>query len=391
MSKSRIIIISNDIIPGMEMPVAAPGLRAFGLARGLRENGFKVETLIPKGIVERQWWIWGGTTPFPTPPNTFVIKPKKITDYLKQSVPAVVLLINSNQVDHVQVIPGIRYVLDLFAPKMLELNCSQNNYSFEKFQNLRQRKLRAIGLADAFIINGQKKVPYFLSWILESERDIKNLSIEVVNMCIPPKLVTNSKNQDGITRFSIAGYLQQWHILGGWVDVLKEHLEKSKAQLNILTPTHWGGGRENQDSPEREVLNQLNQLESVKFHQPMRFSDFQFFLSTVDVYIDLFQHNLEREYAMVTRSIVALSCGCPVIHPPFTEVSLMIAQYDAGWLIDPTDTQQFELVLQQIEKDFKIIQKKAKNARLLAAEILKPAAAVQPLVQILNSWQSNEQ
>ena len=41
----RVIVISNDVVPGQAMPVAAPGLRAFGLASGLRQHGFDVSVI----------------------------------------------------------------------------------------------------------------------------------------------------------------------------------------------------------------------------------------------------------------------------------------------------------------------------------------------------------
>lgn len=102
--------------------------------------------------------------------------------------------------------------------------------------------------------------------------------------------------------------------------------------------------------------------------------------------IDLFQHNLEREYAMVTRSIVALSCGVPVIHPPFTEVSPMIAEYDAGWLVDPEDAAAMEAVLGEITEEPDAVRRKKQNARTLASALIDPAVAVKPLVRILESW-----
>jgi hypothetical protein len=118
----------------------------------------------------------------------------------------------------------------------------------------------------------------------------------------------------------------------------------------------------------------------------MTFSNFQTFLSTVDVTIDLFQHNLEREYAMVTRSVVSLAAGVPVIHPPFTEVSEMIAEYDAGWLVDPQDTGALENVLDVIMESPDVLRRKTKNARTLAREVIDPVEAVRPLVRIMERW-----
>jgi glycosyltransferase involved in cell wall biosynthesis len=118
----------------------------------------------------------------------------------------------------------------------------------------------------------------------------------------------------------------------------------------------------------------------------MNFSEFLRFLSTVDVSIDLFQHNLEREYAMVTRSVISLACGVPVIHPPFTEVSPMIAEYDAGWLVDPSDTAALEKVISAALDNLEMVRRKQENARTLASEVLNPPVAVKPLMRIMESW-----
>jgi glycosyltransferase involved in cell wall biosynthesis len=118
----------------------------------------------------------------------------------------------------------------------------------------------------------------------------------------------------------------------------------------------------------------------------MSFSEFREFLAGVDVSIDLFQHNLEREYAMVTRSIVSLACGVPVIHPPFTEVSPMIEEYDAGWLVDPDDTAALEGIVRALLEDPGLLRRKKKNARALASEVLEPSVAVGPLLRILERW-----
>jgi glycosyltransferase involved in cell wall biosynthesis len=124
----------------------------------------------------------------------------------------------------------------------------------------------------------------------------------------------------------------------------------------------------------------------VTTHGPMNFSEFQTFLSKVDVSIDLFQHNLEREYAMVTRSVISLACGVPVIHPPFTEVSPMIAEYDAGWLVDPPDTGALDKIMTRILDNPAVVGRKKENARALASELLDPAVAVEPLLRIIEGW-----
>jgi glycosyltransferase involved in cell wall biosynthesis len=384
--EEKVFILSNDVVPSLGMPVAAPGLRAFGLAEGLRANGVKVKTLVTRGFTDRQWLRFGRSVPHPTAPHAEVVSARRLARYLETNAPAVAVLINSNQVDHLRPIRGVRYVLDFFAPKMLEtLYQHGEGYPRDELAALRRRKIRAIELADAFIVNGKKKLPYFLAWMLQADRDVRTLPVEVVNMCAPVSFSGEAGPVGSGVRFAVAGYLQSWSTLGSWVKVVERQLERPGMRLDLLLPWHWGGAAE-RSHESRADLDRLERNGSVTTHGPMTFSEFQAFLSKIDVSIDLFQHNLEREYAMVTRSVISLACGVPVIHPPFTEVSPMIAEYDAGWLIDPPDTKALEDVISGILDDPDLVRRKKENARALASEVLDPAVAVKPLLRIMEGW-----
>jgi hypothetical protein len=384
--EEKVFILSNDVVPSLGMPVAAPGLRAFGLAEGLRANGVKVKTLVTRGFTDRQWLRFGRSVPHPTAPHAEVVSARRLARYLETNAPAVAVLINSNQVDHLRPIQGVRYVLDFFAPKMLEtLYQHGEGYPRDELAALRRRKIRAIELADAFIVNGKKKLPYFLAWMLQADRDVRSLPVEVVNMCAPVSFSGEAGPVGSGVRFAVAGYLQSWSTLGSWVKVVERQLERPGMRLDLLLPWHWGGAAE-RSHESRADLDRLERNGSVTTHGPMTFSEFQAFLSKIDVSIDLFQHNLEREYAMVTRSVISLACGVPVIHPPFTEVSPMIAEYDAGWLIDPPDTKALEDVIGGILDDPDLVRRKKENARALASEVLDPAVAVKPLLRIMEGW-----
>ncbi len=374
------------MVPNLALPVAAPGLRAFGLAEGLRANGLRVKTLVPRGAVDRRWMRLGKSAPSPTAPGTEFVDERRLTKYLEANAPAVAVITNSNHVDHLRPIEGIRYVVDFFAPKMLETLYQHGAvYPKKELKDLRRRKIRTIELADAFVVNGSKKVPYFLAWILQTDRDIRQIPLEVVNMCVPISISESEPKDDGRTKFAVAGYLQSWSSPGGWMSAVERRLGDPRMSLDLLTPWHWGGGAGRSHQSE-SGLDQLAEHPSVTTHASMTFSDFQRFLSTVDVSVDLFEHNLEREYAMVTRSVISLTCGVPVIHPPFTEVSEMISNYDAGWLVDPQDTESIERIIETILEQPDLLREKQRNARKLAAAVLDPKVAVMPLVRILESW-----
>lgn len=384
--EKKVFVLSNDVVPSLGMPVAAPGLRAFGLAEGLRANGVKVKTVVPRGLPDRQWLRFGRGAPHPTAPETDVVSARRLSGYLAANAPCVAVLINGNQADHLKPLKGVRYVLDFFAPKMLEtLYQHGDEFPAEELASLRRRKIKAVGLADAFLVNGEKKLPYFLAWILQSDKDMRKLPIEVVNMCVPLGFSGEPEPVGEGVRFAVAGYLQSWSTLGGWVGAVERRLDDPRMRLDLLLPWHWGGGGEKSHASKGD-LDRLAAHPNVTAHPTMTFSEFQRFLSGVDVSLDLFRHNLEREYAMVTRSIVALACGVPVVHPPFTEVSPMISAYDAGWLVEEHDTKGLDAILDAVLRDPALVAQKKRNARRLAAELLEPAVAVKPLLRILEGF-----
>jgi len=59
----RVFVLSNDVVPSLGMPVAAPGLRAFGLAEGLRANGVETRPWLRAGSWTASGCGWGGPCP----------------------------------------------------------------------------------------------------------------------------------------------------------------------------------------------------------------------------------------------------------------------------------------------------------------------------------------
>jgi glycosyltransferase involved in cell wall biosynthesis len=380
MESRRVILVSNDIVPGCGLPVAAPGLRVFGLANGLVARGFQPTTVIVRGPLDRQW---RAPVPPALPRDAVALNAHHLGEYLQSHAPAVVVLTNANQVDRLIENDGNRYILDFFAPKLLERvyeGGADGPYPVEDLKVLRERKLRGIELADGFIVNGRKKVPYFLAWILQTDRDLRTLPIEHVGMCLPAFFTDRAvPADDEPVRFAMAGYLQGWSIPGPWLRALPPHLAAGRATLDAMMPEHWGGAS-GFANPE---LTGLVSSHAITVHHAKTFDGFRRFLSDCDVVLDLFEWTRERELAVVTRTVSALCCGKPVVHPPFTEVSPLIEKYDAGWVVEPSDEAAVTETFATIVADRSTIERKARGARALWQAELDPAVVVNGLVKVI--------
>ena len=377
MSDPKVVLVANDVVPGMGLPVAAPGLRVFGLGEGLCRHGFGVITVVDQAPVRR---LWPGDDLPPMPPGVFVLPATQIGDFVASQLPAVVVLTNSNHIDRLRPAPGLHLVVDFFAPKMLELACNPHREDRAgALAALPARKLRAITAAEAFIVNGPKKVPYFLAWLLQAGKDLLTTPLEPVFMCVPGHFADGKAAGEGV-RFVVAGYLQGWSVPGPWLEHLVDRLTPPRVTLQMLLPVR-PGPRPPAGSPERR-LTALAGRPGVTIHGAMPYDDYLDLVSRADVAVDLFEHTLEREYAVVTRSVVALACGVPVVHPPFTEVSPLVAAYDAGWLVDPADLGAVDTVIEEIVGRPEVVAAKAANARRLWREVLDPEVAVAPLARL---------
>ena len=377
MSEPTVILVANDVVPGMGLPVAAPGLRAYGLAAGLRRHGCDVITVVDGAPLRS---LHSAGEPPALPEATVVMEGEAIGEFAAARAPAVVVITNGNQFDRLRLVPGLHLVVDLFAPKMLELACNPDREDRDRALGVvRERKLRALAVAEGFIVNGAKKVPYFLAWLLAAGRDPTATPLEVVPMGVPAHFAPERAARTGV-RFLVAGYLHGWSRPGPWLDRLVARLDPPQATLDLLLPAHWG--RRRHDERALEGLAALAGRPGVTRHAAMPYDAYLDLLGRSDVAVDLFPHTLEREYAVVTRSVVALCCGVPVIHPPFTEVSPLVARYDAGWLVRPDDAGALDAVLDEVLTRPTVVAAKAANARRLWAEVLDPKVAAVPLARL---------
>jgi hypothetical protein len=353
-------------------------LRAFGLAEGLRAHGYDVETLVPAALIEQLWA--NPASPPPVQPGMVALGADNLVAYLAARQPATVVMTNSNKVRDLASAPGLRYIFDFFAPKMLELAYQfGEDHPGDALRELRMRKIEALELADAIAVNGPKKQGYVLGWLMQTSHDPRRYPIEVVNMAVVGH--ERRRRPDGLMRYAVAGYLQGWSIPGPWLGVVGDHIASHEdTSLDILLHAHWGQAATGLDV---SALADLLALPNVRSHPVMRYGEFQELLSRVDVAIDLFDHSLEREYAMVTRTVVALACGVPVIHPPFTEVSPFIEAYDAGWLHAAEDVATLPDLLRSITPEEAAA--KSANAVRLWADVFEPKRATEPLARLVEA------
>ena len=367
----RVVVVSNDLVPEMGTPVAAPGLRASGLAAGLRSHGHDVAIVVDAAVVES---FGGGVS---EAGGVEVLSMDRLMPVLEERAPVAAVLVNANQADHLEQAPGVRFVYDLFAPRLLEVGHRADGDQSVTLDRLRARKVKALGMASAVVLNGRRKVGYAAAWLERAGREPRSVPTVVVPMPVEPWEAA----LDPEPRLVLGGYLQHWSRPGEWLEVVAE--AAGSVPIEIVTGRHWGTAREPDPGSHLAALVASGR---VVRRDPLPFDEFRRVLAGARAFVDLFDDTLERRLAMVTRSVVALATGVPVIHPPFTEVGSLVHGAGAGWVVDPTDTAAVAGAVASAVGDDGEAKRRGAAALELAREVFEPGAATAALAALLAEW-----
>lgn len=384
----RVLVISNDVTPGFGVPVAAPGLRSAGLAEGLRAHGFDVAVTVPTGVIEP---IFPGGPPNP-PPGVAIVDPRLLMDHIRLGGFDTVVFTNANMTPHLEAADGVRYVFDMFAPKLLESLAS--TAPGRSWKEMAIEKERGLALADEVWVNGRRKLGYALGWLLRPSVDEQRTigfakpsligddllsHIKVVEMPVPlPDGVDNHPARENSTaplKLGVAGYAQQWSALRTVHPV--HQLVADHHTLHALLPTHWGGRPE--DAPSNRLPEQ-----TVTHEGPLGYADFARWIQSMDAMVDVFAPSAERHFAMITRSAVALRLGVPVLHGVDSEIADIVRECNAGWVIDPEDIDAWRRALDELS-DADTVAEKRLGARRASEHRFAPKMALTDVARSLRN------
>lgn len=377
----KIFLIANDVVPGCDLPVAGPGIRAYGIFQGLRAHGYDAWIVAPikqLNRVNRMTFrkILTGVE------GILYIDFNSLADFINEQSPDACIICNSNRYGDLFA-PGkntlndsIKVIYDFFAPKLLELIYDSSTYPAEQIVELKKRKILTLEKSHGIIVNGPKKIPYVLALLLDLNKDFRSIPVKNVWTGVGIDRQQNYKPQTPLNLI-ISGYTHGWDQTDK--DAMDSYLSSSnEIHLHLIQPHHWG---ENIEGVYES--NRIRTERNVTRYTILSYEGFIKMLLEMHLSVDLFERNLEREYSTATRTIVSLAAGLPVIHPAYTELSPLIREYDAGWLYERPD--EIPHILEGIISNPSILAKKHKNVRKLSENIFLPEITVRPLVEILET------
>jgi hypothetical protein len=336
---SRILLITTEPLPLEGWPTTGAGLRAWGLAQGLRSRGHEVALLMADDALAGFAPRVGDAPPTRELPEGVGVF-NRLTlaeDPRRADCDAIVL-------QHWGVASLLGEIdrplaIDLAGPHLLE----RRHWGSPHPERDAAEKIDALRRADFVTVSGERQRAYFLSflamagWDLDADADPAPV--------IPFSLQADEKPAPvRPDRFIYGGFFLPWQDPTASIEIALEEMEAAgKGELVFI-----GGAHPRADVSRGRFADLAERLAAhprVEMHPPMSYESYRALLREGGVALDLLARNVERELAFTTRTVQYMACGLPVIHNNYSELGAIVDRRSAGWAIDPEDRDRLREVV----------------------------------------------
>ncbi|EIJ44031.1 glycosyltransferase [Beggiatoa alba B18LD] len=364
----KIFLITHGMFPVTGESVTGNGIRAWGLAMGLKHQGFEVIYATQANTVR-------------TIPEQSLVTLAPYQDYqhlqalIAQHQPAVLIVGYWEIMRQLPENFPIPIVLDLLAPRLLEAEFQeQHNVELELIDYI-----YTLSRADHFLCCTKRQKGFHISWLLMSGISCKSNPLDLIPISANPQLPQRpTPAPDHQPAFVYGGVIWPWRDPSAWMLVIMRTLDThARGKLHLVVGKYplAGGEAISLKLPEEDRYQHILHKSDLMPYNEME----QFYLQA-DIGIELGTKNCERELSFSFRVIDYLRCGLPVICNDFLEVADLIREYDAGWVIPSDDDQALASVVSRIITGQENLAQKSANAQRLILEQFNWEKTTQPLV-----------
>lgn len=336
MKDGRILVITPEPLPLPGQPTNGAGLRAWGLAEGLRSRGFDAHVAS---------WVASFADPYvsgnqPLPAHVHIFRRDRIGELIAEVAPSVLVLQHWGLAREIPEL-DLPIAMDLAGPHLLE------RLFWGETDVLRhaEEKLEALRRADFFVCSGEHQRHYFYAWLTLAGLPPTEIELPVIPFSVPPYSPPPATSRDW-NAFVYGGLFLAWQDPTAAIRAtLQEMSTLGRGTLHLHVGAHpaldASGGRFAQ------VLRETSAHSQVRTYDIMPFEELVAHYVNDGVALDLMAWNCERELAFTTRTMIYLWCGLPVIHDDYSELGRLIREARCGWALNP----QNEIAVRQVVRD----------------------------------------
>lgn len=369
---SRVLVLASSIVPLPGLPTNGGGMRGWTLAQGLKAAGHEVTLLFPRNSLDEQRVAITPEAHAAALPQTFDWDtPLAALDHFAADVLVVTSWPLAGQI---RACP-IPLVVDVAGPVLLE-RLAQGE---EQAAALAHRKAAAFAAADYVTCAGWRQRTYFYAWLLISGFTPADCQarLGVIPISCDPALPSHQPPRDEPT-IVFAGMALAWQDPSLALDAALQAIERrGRGHLAIYTDFH----------PEYSrgatwfnwLQERVRHHKRVTLHGLLPYDALVGVLQGADLALDLYAPTLERELAFNTRTVEFLRCGVPPIFGDYAELSALIQEYAAGFVVDPSATAHVTAAIALALDEPSRLADYSRNAQRLARERLAWDRTIGPL------------
>ncbi len=369
---SNVLVLANSIVPLPGLPTNGGGLRAWTLARGLEAAGHTVTLLFPRHSLDEQLVAIAPEDRAAALPHTFGWEAINAT--IARAAPDVVVASSWILAGQIRDCPA-PLVVDLAGPLLLEFLAQDP----VKGAALAHLKTAALAEADYVTCAGERQRPYFAPWLLLggfTPADCLD-RLGVVPISCDPQGEPHAP-PNAAPRFLYAGMTYAWQdplrALRATLAAIERH---GRGQLVIhaaFHPVHSQGA-----AWFAELRALVADHPRVTLGGVLPYDQLRAAYREADLALDLYAHTLERELAFNTRTVDFLHAGLPPLYADYAELSPLIRDYDAGFVVSPDDDAAIAAALDLAFTDPEGVAARGRAAGRLARERLAWNRTIAPL------------
>ncbi len=372
---SRIALLTTEPLPLPGWPTTGAGLRAWGLAQGLRAKGHEVRLFFPEKSAQGFSPVEGDAPPTHDFPDWIIpIRRNELKNDPRLQDADVLILQHWGIARDLGEI-RIPLAIDLAGPHLLE----RKLWGSESPEGDLIEKLDALRKADFVTASGEWQRFYFLPYLALAGWNIASAANSLPT--IPYSLKASESNPSARSdRFIYGGFFLPWQNPTRAIETLLQEMDSAgRGELIFIGGAHptCDVSRGTFDA----LIEKLREHPRVKFYPPMSYDRFIAFLGEGGIALDLMERNAERELAFTSRTVQCMASGLPVIYNNYSELSGIIERAGAGWTFDPADMDGLRKLLRGLLKGEIEPTAQSEAARKCVQEQLDWEKTISPLDQ----------
>jgi len=329
---NRVLVLTTEPLPLQGHVTTGAGLRAWGLAEGLRSRGLQVHIAT--------------TAPGHSTAHVLSVKRNNLQQFIEAVKPDVIVMQHWGLVYALPPIE-IPMAIDLAGPHLLE----REFWGTADPEKDKIEKITALSRADFIICGGERQRKYFSYYLAKAGFKESVDQIPVIPFSVPPEEIEGEPKPESEMTFIYGGAFLAWQNPEKPILWLLDELEQAgKGRLLF-----YGGIHPTLDASSGRFSALYETLAS---HPRVTMKGWKPFDELVKAYaqeghvaLDLMERNAERELAYTTRTMIYLYCGLPVIYNNYSELSHLIESNCCGWCLDPEDEKGFRNLVRSLIND----------------------------------------